>query len=92
MSSPQEVEAFERFMSMVRSALPALDGSVAVAMIFMPVEGVDADGAVRIRHQGQGRIIWPAEFPNEARGPLLEQLARPYREGNVVRIKGSVER
>ena len=80
-----EREAWEQFKRWIDTARPALDGCAPVTLIAMPIERVDADGAVQVRVHADGRIIWPADFPIEDRGPLLEQLARAYRVVGGVR-------
>jgi hypothetical protein len=80
-----EREAWAHFKRWIDEAMPALDGCVPVALIAMPVAGVAADGAIDVSRDGQGRIIWPATFPVEERGPLLLRLSEPYRDGTVRR-------
>jgi len=85
MSPPTpEAVAWERFKQWIEDAQGALDGCVPVALIAMRAS-VDEQGNIDVQLHADGRIIWPKTFPVEARGPLLEQLARPYRLGKVTR-------
>jgi hypothetical protein len=77
-------DAWARFLDYVRRARPELDGCVPVAMIFLPARS-EADGSVLIDRDADGRILWPATFPIEDRGPLLAKLAKPYADGTVRR-------
>ena len=67
------------------AARPALDGCAPVALICLPIAGADQDGVLQVRKDDDGRIIWPADFPVEDRGPLLAHIARRYLEGAVRR-------
>jgi hypothetical protein len=80
-----EREAFEGFIRWMRNAEPALDGMVPVALICMPVQAVQPDGAIDLAMEGPDVVLWRSEFPVSARAPLLERLARNYRADKVIR-------
>ena len=51
-----EREAWEHFKRWIDMTRPALDGCAPVALIAMPIERIDADGAVQVRVHADGRI------------------------------------
>jgi hypothetical protein len=80
-----EREAWKMFHRWIDEAIPALDGCAPIALICLPIDRIDADGAVQINIEGEGRIIWPKDVPVADRGPLLARLAEPYRQGTMQR-------
>lgn len=75
---------FERYMA---EAQPSLDGCVPVALVCLPVEGIDPDGAIRVVAMDQAahpRLLWVATFPVTERGPLLGRLAVSYMRGDAL--------
>lgn len=72
-----EAQAWETFLQWIERARPALDGCVPVALIALPVEKVEGDGEMSLDVH-RGRILWPADFPPDERGPLLLRLSIPY--------------
>ncbi len=77
--------AWEAFLGYIEAARPALDGCAPVALICLPIAEADQDGALQLRKDVGARIIWPASFPVEDRGPLLLRIAEPYEDGTVRR-------
>lgn len=80
-----EREAFETFIGWIRQAMPSLDGMVPVAFVCLPAIKTNPDGGIDVNVEGPARVIWAKTFPVAERGPLLEHLARPYRDGTVSR-------
>ena len=77
-------EAWEHFIRYMRNARPALDVTVPVAAIFLPVEDTAQDD-VSLDLDGRCRVLWPADFPIGARGPLLRRIAQEYENGTITR-------
>lgn len=72
-----ERAALEKFFDWARHAAPELDGCVPVAMLFVPVQSEEGD-AITIQLDGQDRVLWPKDFPESERGPLLRRIASGY--------------
>lgn len=78
-------EAWARFEKWMRTAEGGgLEGMVPIALICLPIDGVEEDGALILRATG-ARMLWPTQFPVEDRAPLLDHIAAEYRSGRVSR-------
>lgn len=42
-------------------------------------------GGVELQLEKDAAILWPKDFPIPERGPLLVRMAKPYRDGTVLR-------
>lgn len=79
---------WDRFFDVVRAARPALDGTLPVAVIFLPAV-LGPDGMAEMDQTGgPPRVLWPKEFPEEEREPLLRHIAKAYRMDVVDRLEG----
>lgn len=77
-----ERDAFRLFIRMIQDAMPRLDGNVPVAFIALPVVKDEGDG-ILVNYEGRATLLWPSDFPQKDRGPLLARIAEQYREGTV---------
>jgi hypothetical protein len=84
MSTPHD-EAWDKFMEYIADARRRCgDTFIPVALICLQGKP-RSDGAMDVYFDKDPAIIWPADVPIKGRGPLLERLAKPYRDGTVLR-------
>lgn len=79
------MNGWDEFTAMMRDARARLEDQWApIALVCYPARQ-GSDGATEVRLLASGTILWPASIPVAERGPILERLAQPYRDGTVLR-------
>jgi len=79
--------AWDEFIRYVRDAQKRLQDKWApVALVAVQAE-TGPDHATQLRLWDDAAILWPAEFPVDERGPLLVRIAKPYKDGTVLRTE-----
>jgi hypothetical protein len=75
-------DEFEAYMRDVRARME--DRWAPIGLICLQAIA-DDEGMVQVLPNNDAAILWPASMPISERGPLLERLAKPYRDGTVLR-------
>lgn len=76
-------DEFTAYLEHARARLE--DRWAPVAVICLQAEShTNEDGVVNVKPWNDAAVIWPASFPVSERGPLLERLAKPYRDHTVL--------
>jgi hypothetical protein len=78
-------QVWEAFLLHIKSARPALDGMVPVALICLASIESTGDSVIDVDMNGQSGVLWLEGIPADQHTALLQKVAKKLAEKEVVR-------